>query len=120
MSDGKRAAHLGQQVFRKDVGHSAHRLVGTQDDSIGSNNPRRLLSAMLQSVQPQVSQLLGLWMGKDGNHSALVVKFVRFSHRAMSYLSVSPVISVLKILRLRLQSRFQRAFIHPAQLRNSS
>ena len=44
--------------------------------AIGGDDPRRLLPAMLQRMQAQVSELLRLRMSEDRHHSALVVKFV--------------------------------------------
>ena len=41
--------------------------------------PGRLLPAMLQRVQPKVSELLRLRMGEDRHHAAFLTKFVGIS-----------------------------------------
>ena len=51
-------------------------LCARESQAVGRDNPRRFLPAMLQRMQPQVSQLLRLGMGEDRHHAALVVKFV--------------------------------------------
>ena len=65
-----------KNVLGKDVGHQSHGAVGAQSQAVGGDDARRFLSAMLQRMQPEVSQLLRLRMGVDGDHSALVMKFV--------------------------------------------
>src|SRR6185369_8727718 len=50
--------------------------MGAQSQAVRSDNPRRFLPAMLQRMQPQVSQLLSFRVSVDGNHSALVMEFV--------------------------------------------
>ena len=76
MADGQRAADFREHIFGENVGDRAHGLVHARSQAVGGDNPRRLLSAMLQRMQPQVSQLLRLRMGEDRHHAALVVKFV--------------------------------------------
>jgi hypothetical protein len=39
---------------------------------------------MLQGVEAQVGQFLGLWVSEDRHHAALVVKFVGYQHFALS------------------------------------
>ena len=84
VADGQRAAHFREHIFGEDVGHRAHGLVRARSQAIGSDDPRRFLPAMLQRVQPQVSQLLRLRMGEDRHHTALVMKFVGSQHLALS------------------------------------
>src|SRR5208337_3239385 len=43
---------------------------------------RRFLSAMLERVQPEISKLLRLGMGVDGDHATFIAKFVGNQHLA--------------------------------------
>ena len=76
VANGQRAAQLGQNAFLKNIGDQAHGFVHVQSHAVGGDNARRLLAAMLQSVQAEVGELLGLRMGIDGHHPAFVAKFI--------------------------------------------
>ncbi len=76
VADGQRAAHFREHIFGEDVGDRAHGLVRVRSQAVGRDDPRRFLPAMLQRMQPQVSQFLRLRMGEDRHHAALVMKFV--------------------------------------------
>jgi hypothetical protein len=43
---------------------------------IGSNDARRFLSAMLQRMQSEISELLGLGVGVDSNYATFFAEFV--------------------------------------------
>ena len=79
------AVELRQNVFGKDVGDQSHGPMGAQRQPVGGDDARRLLSAMLQRMQAEVSELLRLRMGVDGHHPAFVVKFVGSQHLALSF-----------------------------------
>src|ERR1019366_324200 len=61
-----------------------HRLVLAQGLAVGGDDPRRFLTAMLQSMQAEIDELLRLGMGVDGDHAALIAKFVGRKHLALS------------------------------------
>ena len=78
--DGQRARQAGKNVFGEDIGHQAHALCAAAESSpFGADDARRLLPAMLQRVQAEVSELGRFGMAVDGHHAAFFVKFVRFS-----------------------------------------
>jgi hypothetical protein len=54
------------------------------DQAVGTDDAGRLLSAVLQGMQAKVGQFFRLGMRKDGDHSTLIVKFVRNLHLALS------------------------------------
>ncbi len=65
-----------QDILGKDVGDQSHGAMGAQCQAVGGDDARRLLSAMLQRVQAEVSQLLRLRVSVDRHHSALVMEFI--------------------------------------------
>src|SRR5258708_4200502 len=73
--------------------------MSTQLKAVGGNNSRRLLPAMLQSMQSQVSKRLRFWVRVDRDYAAFVVKFIR-SHKF--------VLTHCK-LRNQFRIRFQRS-----------
>ena len=75
---------LGQHVLGEDIRHQAHGLVRVQGHAVGADDPGGLLSAMLQRVQAQVSELLRLRVRIDRHHPALFAKFVGSQHLAIS------------------------------------
>ena len=77
--DGERAVELRQNILGEDVGHQSHGAMGAQSQPVGGDDARRFLSAMLQRMQPEVSQLLRLRVSVDGHHAAFVMKFVEHS-----------------------------------------
>ena len=76
MSDGERAVERGQNILGKDVGHQSHGAMGAQGQPVRGDDARRFLSAMLQRMQPEVSQFLRLRMGVDCYDSAFVMEFI--------------------------------------------
>ena len=75
---------LRQDFLGKDVRDQPHGPVSAQRHAVGGDDARRLLAAMLQRVQAEVSKLLRLRMGVDRYHAALVMKFVGRQHSALS------------------------------------
>ena len=67
---------LRQDVLGEDSATSPMALWARKRQAVGGDDARRFLSAMLQRVQPEVSQLLRLRVSVDRHHSALVMKFV--------------------------------------------
>ena len=65
-----------QDVFGEDVGHQTHGAMGMQRHAIRGDDARRFLPAMLQRMQPEVSELLRFRMGVDGHHAAFVTELV--------------------------------------------
>src|SRR5262249_31368173 len=75
--------------------------VNMQSHSVGSDDACRLLAAMLQRVQAQVSKLLRLGMAIDRYHTTLIAKFVGNQHLKNSS-QLSAVSSQLTTLVIRL------------------
>ena len=84
--DGQRSPQLRQHIFDKDIRDQAHGLVRAQVHPVRADDPRRLLPAMLQSMQPQVGELFRLGVRINRHHPALFTKFVRQS--AMKHFSL--------------------------------
>ena len=82
--DGQRAVHLRLDFFGEAVGHQAHRPVGAQGLAVGRDDARRLLPAVLQRMEAEISKFFRLRVGIDRRHSALVMKFVGRKHSALS------------------------------------
>src|SRR5580700_5496998 len=78
-----------QHFLAKNIGNQSHRLVLAQALPIRRDNARRFLPAMLQSMQPQVGQLLGLGMRVNSNYAAFIAKFVGGQHVALALVSRS-------------------------------
>ena len=84
MADGENTAQRTQHFVAEDIGDQAHGFVLAQTFAIGGNDARRFLSAMLQGVEREIAKLLRLGMRMDGDHAALIAKFVGCQHLAVS------------------------------------
>ena len=65
-----------QDFLGKDVGDQSHGAMGAQGQAVGGDDARRFLPAMLQRMQPEVSQLFRLRVSVDRHHSAFVMEFI--------------------------------------------
>ena len=90
MADRESAANLREHIFRENIGDQTHGLVHARSQAVGSGYSSRFLSAVLQSMQAEISELLRFRMGKDRHHAAFIVKFVGFQHLAFSYSLLAP------------------------------
>ncbi len=72
----KNTAQGREDVMAEDIGNQPHRLVLAQIFTVGGNDARRFLSAMLQGVQAEVGEFLRLGVGVDGYNAAFIAKFV--------------------------------------------
>ena len=57
MSNGERAANLRKHIFSKDVRDRSHGLMDAGSEAIGGDDPRRLLTAVLQCEQAVESEV---------------------------------------------------------------
>ena len=87
-------SETGKTCFVEKVVHLPHADFGMHFVAFGRDNACAFLTAMLQSIEPQVSQLGSLRVPIDAHHSTLVVKFIlvhRVSpHRQNSCRSAQP------------------------------
>src|SRR5581483_3440443 len=106
----------------KNIGYKPHGLVHVEHHAIRCDNARRLLPAMLQSMQSEISQFLSFGVGVDRNHTALIVKlvgtkFVRLRHPGSWPLAVSSVVLLhLALLTYRFAHVGTAALGCPAEL----
>ncbi len=76
VSDGKRAGDAGQRVGVEDVGDQPHGFVQLERLAVGSNDAGRLLPAMLQGIQAQVSQLGGFRVTIERHHATFFTQLI--------------------------------------------
>ena len=74
--DGELARQRRQRLGVERLVDVPHRLAVTDLDSVGRGDPRALLSAMLQRVQPEVGEVRGLRVAEDPEDAALFAKLV--------------------------------------------
>ena len=84
VADSQNAAQRSQHVMAEDIRDQPHGLVLAQPLAVRGDDARRFLSTMLESMQSEISKLLGLRMGVDGDHAAFITKFVGSQHLAVS------------------------------------
>ena len=77
MANGTMTREPPEARLTKDIGHEAHRLLEVDRLAVGTGNPRRLLTPMLQGVETQVGQIRCLWVPIDTEDAALVSEFVQ-------------------------------------------
>ena len=84
-----------QDILGKDVSDQSHGAMGAQSQPVGGDDARRLLSAMLQRVQPEVSQLFRLRVSVNRDHAAFVMEFIEHvSLQPSAFSSQPPTIHV--------------------------
>src|SRR6202046_800790 len=74
VTDGQSAPDFRENILSENVGDQAHCFVNARGETVGGDNPRGLLPAMLESMQSQVSEFLRFRMSEDRHHPALVVE----------------------------------------------
>ena len=74
MADGEAARELAELLLVEHVLHQAHRAVGEELMPVAGDDAGRLLTAMLERVQPQVGEVGRLAVAVDADHAALVVE----------------------------------------------
>ncbi len=113
MADGEGAMQLVELFLLENVGHQSHGPVGVQRQAVRGDDAGRFLAAMLQRVQTQVSELLGLGMGMNRDHPAFLPELVGLWHFAPRSLgnrqSVSLPLPVPPAAPSRARSRKLRA-----------
>jgi hypothetical protein len=81
VADGLVAGQGPQNVAGEDVGDVAHGFVDEDLRAVGGAEAGALLSAMLQRVKPEVSQLGRFGVAVNRDHSAFVVEFIEHTFR---------------------------------------
>ncbi len=76
VADRAMAGQALEPLAIEDVRHPAHRLLDLEVVPIGRGDPGRLLSAVLQRVEPEVGDVGGLGVVPDAEEAALVVELV--------------------------------------------
>src|SRR5215469_1521576 len=91
MSDGKRTRKSSKTLAGEDIGDQSHGLMQLDAFAIRRSNTRRLLPAMLQRVQAEVSELGSFGVAVNRSHSALFMQFVQLNHHRSPVSSQLPV-----------------------------
>ena len=70
VTDGDVAAQLGDVVLVEDLRHKAHLLVHVDVASVTDGDPRRLLTAVLQRVEPEIREVGDVLAGVEDAEDA--------------------------------------------------
>ena len=73
MADGQVTRQFIQDIPVENIRYQAHAQVGKHITTVGSDDPRWFLAAVLESVQTQVRQPGRFQMAVDPEHPALFV-----------------------------------------------
>jgi len=84
VADGRLAGELPQPVLGEDLADVSHLAHPAELLAVARNDARRLLSPVLQGVQPQVGELRRLRVAEDSNNAAhrrakRITLFARFT-----------------------------------------
>jgi len=83
VSDRKNATQGTEDFLGENIRDQAHRFVRMQPLAIRRDNARRFLPAVLERMQPKISELLRFRMRVNRDDAALFTKFVERQHLAL-------------------------------------
>ena len=77
VTDAAAPGQIRELFLTKYFADIAHAAIGVQAFSVGGNHPGRFLPAMLQGIQPEISEPRGILMIEDTKYATLVFELVQ-------------------------------------------
>jgi hypothetical protein len=76
MPDGARARQAVEPRLVESIRDQAHRALRAKLRAVAGNDPARLLPAMLQGIEPQISEPRRFRVAVNPEHAAFVAEFI--------------------------------------------
>ena len=73
VANRKRSNEVMQNISAENLGNQAHAFVSAELFAVRGHNPRALLPAMLQSIEPIICEFRGIGMPINAEHTAIML-----------------------------------------------